>query len=135
DPSYRLTITTAPWIDSVVPSVIEPGKTATVTVYGRNLPNGKLDDTAKVDDVPLEKITMNVTAPAAGKGKLTISDNVLPQGGWLDGFELRLKNASGSSNAFLIGLAEAPVVVDKGDNDTPETAQQITPACELSRGT
>jgi len=132
DHYYRMTITTAPWIDSVVPSVIEPGKTATVTVYGRNLPNGKLDDSAKVDDVALEKITMNVTAPAAGKGKLTVSDNVMPPGGWLDGFELRLKNASGSSNAFLLGLAEAPVVVDKGDNDTPETAQKITLPCEIA---
>src|SRR5262249_5013460 len=80
----------------------------------------------------LEKITMNVTAPASGKGKLTISDNVLPHGGWLDGFELRVKNASGSSNAFLLGLAEAPVVVDKGDNDTPETAPAITLPCEIS---
>lgn len=132
DHFYRLTITTAPWIDAVVPSVVEPGKTATVTVYGRNLPNGKLDDSAKIDDVPLEKITMSVTAPAQGKGKLTISDNVMPSGGWLDGFELRVKNASGSSNAFLLGLAEAPVVVDKGDNDAPETAQAISLPCEIS---
>jgi hypothetical protein len=132
DHFYRLTITTAPWIDSVVPSVIEPGKTATVTVYGRNLPNGKLDDSAKIDDVALEKITMNVTAPEAGKGKLTLSDNVMPGSGWQDGFELRLKNASGSSNAFLIGLAAAPVVVDKGDNDAPETAQAITLPCEIA---
>src|SRR5262249_9857993 len=31
---YRLSITTAPWIDAVFPPVVEPGKTATLTVYG-----------------------------------------------------------------------------------------------------
>ena len=40
---YRLSITTAPWIDAIYPSVVEPGKTTQVTVYGRNLPGGKLD--------------------------------------------------------------------------------------------
>ncbi len=35
---YRLTISTAPWIDALVPSAVEPGKPAHVTIYGRNLP-------------------------------------------------------------------------------------------------
>src|SRR5262249_50319043 len=116
----------------VVPSVVEPGKTVNVTVYGRNLPGGKLDESMKIDDVPLEKVTVSVTAPAAGKGKLAISDNVLPATGWNDGFELRLKNATGSSNRFLLGLAKAPVVIDTGDNDTPETAQAIQLPCEIA---
>ena len=40
---YRLTISTAPWIDAIVPVVVEPGKTTLLTVYGRNLPGGQLD--------------------------------------------------------------------------------------------
>ncbi len=129
---YRLTISTAPWIDSVVPSVIEPGKTADVTVYGRNLPGGKLDPSAVADDVVLEKITLKVTAPADGKGKLAFSGNVMPAAGYLDGFELRVKNDAGSSNPFLIGLAKAPVILDRGDNDTPETAQAVPLPCEIA---
>src|SRR5262249_19638501 len=33
---YRLSITTAPWIDAVFPAIVEPGKTSEVTLYGRN---------------------------------------------------------------------------------------------------
>ncbi len=47
---YRLTVTTAPWIDAVFPAAVEPGKSAQVTVYGRNLPGGKIDADAVVND-------------------------------------------------------------------------------------
>ena len=77
-------------------------------------------------------LTLNVTAPADGKGKLTFSGLVGPAAGWLDGFELRLKNAAGSSNPFLIGLAVAPVVLDNGNNDTADTAQAVTLPCEIA---
>src|SRR5262249_32676291 len=60
---YRLTITTAPWIDAIHPPMIEPGKTAKVTVYGRNLPGGKPDKSAVVDGRVLEKATVEITAP------------------------------------------------------------------------
>ena len=36
-----MSITTAPWIDAVYPPLIEPGKSAKLTVYGRNLPGGE----------------------------------------------------------------------------------------------
>src|SRR5262249_5898878 len=125
-------VTTAPWIDAVVPRTIEPGKTAKVTVYGRNLPGGKADSKLTIDDNPIESITMDVTAPAAGKGKLTYSGTVLPPAGWLDGFELTVKNASGVSNPYLMGIAHAPTILETGDNDTPETAQAITLPCEIN---
>src|SRR5437870_12797915 len=31
---YRLSVSTAPWIDAIHPAVVEPGKTAQLTVYG-----------------------------------------------------------------------------------------------------
>ena len=43
---YRLSISTAPWIDAIFPCAVEPGKSTNVTVYGRNLPGGKLDPSA-----------------------------------------------------------------------------------------
>ena len=132
DHHYRLSVSTTPWIDAVHPNVIEPGKTAVVTVYGRNLPGGKLDSSALVDDSAVETMTFSVTAPADGKGKMTFSGMVGPAAGWLDGFELRLKNASGSSNPYLLGLATAPVVLDNGNNETADTAQAITLPCEIA---
>src|SRR5262249_19800490 len=55
---YRLSITTAPWIDAVFPAVIEPGKTVRATLYGRNLPGGKPDPDVIVDGRILEKATV-----------------------------------------------------------------------------
>src|SRR5207249_12133 len=46
---YRMSITSGPWIDAVHPPMIEPGKKAQVTIYGRNLPNGKPDPSAVID--------------------------------------------------------------------------------------
>lgn len=132
DHYYRLTITTAPWIDAVVPSVVEPGKTTNVTVYGRNLPGGKPDQSAVLDDSVLEKATLTVTAPADGKGKLVYSGSTTPATGWQEGFEVRVRNAAGSSNPFLVGLARAPVVLEGDNNDTPETAQQVSLPCEIA---
>ena len=48
---YRLNVTTAPHIDAVFPPMVEPGKTAQITLFGRNLPGGKPDPTA-VDPRP-----------------------------------------------------------------------------------
>ncbi|MFO0928187.1 MAG: PPC domain-containing protein [Gemmataceae bacterium] len=132
DHFYRLNVSTAPWIDAVYPPVVEPGKTTSVTVFGRNLPGGKPDPAAVTDDGVLEKVTVPVTAPAEGGGKLTFSGTVPPPTAWTDGFDLRLKNDAGSSNPFLIGLASHPVVLDAGNNDTPETAQPVTLPCEIA---
>ena len=157
---YRLSISIAPWIDAVFPCVLEPGKTASVTVYGRNLPGGKLDPSAVVDDRVLEKITVSVTAPSAGRSgepsrtpdvpsrtpdvplgsrhlldagqRLAFSGLVAPAMAALDGFEYRVRNDAGWSNPFLISLARAPVVLDNGNNETPDTAQEIALPCEIA---
>jgi hypothetical protein len=132
DQFYRLSISTGPWIDAIVPNVIEPGKTVQATVWGRNLPGGKPDPNARLDGVVLEKATLNITAPADGPGKLRYSSRVLPSGGLLDGFEFRVKNGPLSSNPYLVGLARAPVVLDNGDNHTPEKAQGVSLPCEIA---
>jgi hypothetical protein len=101
-------------------------------VYGRNLPGGKPDPAAVLDDAVLEKATLTVTAPADGKGKLGYTGAAPPAMAWQDGFELRVRNAAGSSNPFLLGLARAPVVAEAANNDTPEAAQQVSPPCEIA---
>ena len=39
DHFYRLSLSTAPWIDAVFPPVVEPGKAAELVIHGRNLPS------------------------------------------------------------------------------------------------
>jgi hypothetical protein len=128
---YRLSITTAPWIDAVMPPMVEPGKTTLVTVYGRNLPGGQIDPTALENGVALERVQLPVTAPADGES-LTFGGRVPPNAAALAGFEYRLRNEHGVSNPFFLTYAVAPVVFDNEANDTPETAQTIILPCEVA---
>jgi hypothetical protein len=131
---YRLTLSTAPWIDAVHPCVVLPGKPTQVTVYGRNLPDGKPDPTAVVDGRVLEKIVLTVNPPndSARLQRLEFTGRIEPQTAMLDGFEVRVRNAVGVSNPFLLTYATAPVVIDNEANDTPETAQEINVPCEIA---
>jgi hypothetical protein len=131
---YRLTITSAPWIDAVFPPMVEPGKPATLTVYGRNLPGGQLDPSAVVDGRILEKLVVVVDAPGdpVARQRLAFGGRVPPHSSGLDGFEYRLRNPSGTSNPFLLTYAQAPVVLDNGNHNTPEAAQEIPIPCEIA---
>jgi hypothetical protein len=131
---YRLTVSTAPWIDAVFPSVVEPGKETDVSVFGRNLPGGVPDAASIVGGQTLDKLTMKVKAPADADAlqRLAIPGRVPPIASMLDGFALRLKNDAGSSNPYLLTYADAPVVVDNGNNDTQETAQKVAVPCEIA---
>ena len=131
---YRLTVSTAPWIDAVFPPVLEPGKATQVTVYGRNLPGGQPDPTAKVGDAVLEKITVSITPPTgeAALHSIVFSGLVTPAMSALDGFEYRLKNATGASNPYFLTFARAPVVLDNGNNDSADMAQEISVPCEIA---
>src|SRR5262249_33250772 len=87
---YRLTISTAPWIDAVMPSVVASGQATDVTVYGRNLPGGKPDPQVQVGGRVLEKATVKVNAPnGAAAHRLTYSGFVPPIGAFGNGFDLR----------------------------------------------
>jgi hypothetical protein len=131
---YRLTVSTAPWIDAVFPPVLEPGKATQVTVYGRNLPDGKPDPAAVVDGRVLEKVTVTVNAPgdAAALQRLAFRGHVGPVGGAMDGFEYRTRNKVGASNPFLLTFAHAPVIIDKGDHESPAKAQAVAVPCEIA---
>jgi hypothetical protein len=131
---YRLTLSTAPWIDAVHPCVVLPGKPTQVTAYGRNLPDGKPDPAAAVDGRVLERIVVTVNPPndPARLQKLEFTGRVEPRTAMLDGFEFRVRNAVGVSNPFLLTYATAPVVLDNEANDTPETAQEINVPCEIA---
>ncbi len=131
---YRLNFSAAPWIDAVFPPMIEPGKTAQITLYGRNLPGGKPDPASVIDGKVLEKLVVSVTAsndPLA-RQRLAYSGNVPPLSATLDGFEYRLQTPAGPSNPVLFTYATGPVILENDDNDTPEKPQEITVPCEVA---
>ncbi|QEL16141.1 hypothetical protein [Limnoglobus roseus] len=128
DHFYRLTITTAPWIDAVFPPMVEPGKATSVTVYGRNLPGGKPVAGMMLDGRPIESITASVTPPIQA-GQTQFRRRIDPPTGLQDSFEYRLPG----SNAVPIYLAAGLITLEKAtDNDKPETAEPLTVPCELA---
>jgi len=131
---YRLTVSTAPWIDAVYPPMVEPGKKATLTIHGRNLPGGKLDPSATLDGRPLEVMTLDVTAPADGPAtqRLRIDDLVAAQMATVDGFPVQVKGPAGASNSVLVQYATAPVVLEKAGNDKADKAQEVAVPCEIA---
>lgn len=131
---YRLSLTTGPWIDSVFPSVIEPGKTTSLTVYGRNLPGGQPVPGMLSDGRPLEKITASFAAPGdeASKGRMTTTGRVTPGMAGLPGVGYTVKNGAFTSNVFPLQFATAPVLLDTDAPRTEETAQALPVPCEVA---
>ncbi len=128
---YRLTVTTNPWIDAVYPPVVEPGKAAQVTLYGRNLPGGTpAEPPGRVGAPALEKLVVTINAPA-NDGKQTFSTSVEPKQFSVDGFEYRLKGPSGMSNPIVLGFAREKIVTETEPNDTTDKPQVVTYPCEI----
>jgi hypothetical protein len=130
---YRLTLSTAPWIDSVYPPVVEVGKPASVTLFGKNLPGGTIDPAMTLDDRPLEKVVVPINPPmnVFNAGEIAFSGTLPPVSTSVDGFEYRTKNAVGESNPMLLTFSKVPVVLDNGKNNTDETAQPLTLPCTV----
>jgi len=131
---YRLSVSSGPWIDAIFPPMVEPGKPSQVTLFGRNLPGGKPDPAAVLDGRALDKLVVTVTAPKDPQAlaRLDFSGVVSPLSGLLDGFTYRLAGPNGLSNPQMLTFAQAPVILENDNNDTPETAQLITVPAEIA---
>jgi hypothetical protein len=131
DHFYRITIATPPWVDTIFPPMVEAGKKTEVTVFGRNLPGGKSTPSALESGRLLETLKVTVEPPQDSHA-LQFHGFLPPLSSCLDGFEYQLKSNEGVSNPFLLGIASAPVVLDTGNNDRPETAQAIAIPTEIA---
>jgi hypothetical protein len=133
DHTYRLTISTAPWIDAVYPPAIEFGKPAQVTLYGRNLPGGTPSGYL-LDGRPLDKAVVTVTPPTdpLAAQRLALRDRIDPVTALQDGFEYSVKGPGGTSNPIPIYFTREKAVVKKNEGGTkPETAEAIATPCEV----
>lgn len=122
---YRLSISTAPWIDAVFPPVVELAKATQVTLYGRNLPGGQPADGYTADGRSVEKLTVSVTPPADAATKLVSRGHVEPTTALQDGFAYSLKGPGGTSNSVVIYLARDKLTVKARPSPTPEAAEVL----------
>jgi hypothetical protein len=126
---YRLTISTAPYLDFVFPPAGKPGSSQKYTLYGRNLPGGKPARGITFGGKHLEALTVTIPMPDESSRDLVREGglHVEPSESFMDGFTYRLKTASGFSNPLLLTPASAPLVVE---DRTSTTIPLLKPPCE-----
>jgi hypothetical protein len=130
---YRLTVSTLPLIDFILPTGGKPGETREITLFGRNLPDGEKTDLL-IGGRPLEKITRPFAFPpeAANTLPLTQFEAVRPYASWLNGAAVSVASASGRSNSKLILASNIPEVLEQEPNGSPAEAQRLTAPVAVS---
>jgi len=132
---YRLQIGSLPHLDAVIPAAIPPGRKTTVTLYGRNLPNGKpAPADARIGGRPLEMMTCAIEGPADPQAAASLrgAEAVRPPGAVLDGIAYRLNTPDGSSNPLFIGFTTDPVVIEQEPNNDLQSAQRVPVPCDVT---
>lgn len=133
DHFYRLAVTTLPYIDFITPLGAKPGAREPITVYGRNLPDGK-SSAFTVKGRPLQQLVLPAPlpdAPATGP-TLNFSEVVRPPASPLDGVEVRVKTDAGSSNAKLLLASGLKELIEIEPNNSTNQAQRLTVPCAVS---
>ncbi len=131
---YRLTVTTGPQIDFVFPPAAEQGRTAKVTVFGRNLPGGSPSKFAMGGKV-LDQLIVDLAAPGdpAARQRLATTLSLGSLSAGLDGFEYRVKGAGGLlSNPALLTFSHGPVTTEAEPNNSPDKAQKVSLPASLA---
>ena len=128
---YRLTIHAGPWIDSISPVVVEPGKTSVVTLFGRNL-GGTIEPAVAIAGRPLERKVVSIKAPEASEAAASVDDFLSPAQAGRSGFTYRLEASEGASNPVFLAFATDPIVLESRPAEEPGSAQTVTPPCDIS---
>ena len=130
---YRLSISTLPYLDLILPPSIPSGGPASVTLYGRNLPGGEPSD-FKIKNRPLEKLTRQVEVPAGDEARVGLQFHglVRPWSSLVDGMEIRVKTDAGSSNAKLLRFTSLPVLPGIGAGHQRDQARRLEAPCSVA---
>jgi Bacterial pre-peptidase C-terminal domain len=130
---YRLSISTAPYLDFIYPPADLPGSNRQYTVYGRNLPGGKPAVGVEFGGKQLEMLMVTIPLPGENVRDLVRDGGlyVEPSESFMDGISYRLKSAGGISNPSLLTTASAPIVVESGPNTTAARPRLLQPPCEF----
>src|SRR5688572_12459000 len=100
---YRLTVSTRPWIDFVVPPAGKPGTRAKYVLYGRNLPGATAVDGTGVDGKPLDQLAVEIDLPADDGSRATATRALSAA----RGFAYRLPTDRGLSNPVHIAFSDS----------------------------
>ena len=125
---YRLSVSTKPHVDFVVPPAGQPGTKGRYVLYGRNLPGAKpVEGMAAVDGKPLEQLAVEIELPAAGQGRVSRAGALAAA----RGYHYRLSTDRGASNAVFIAFADS-ATLPEGVNDDPAAPVALAPPCHVA---
>ncbi|MCA9040871.1 MAG: hypothetical protein KDA65_11025 [Planctomycetaceae bacterium] len=124
DHGYRISVSTKPYIDYVIPASVPAGQTSEVTLYGRNLPGGTPTD-QQANGRPLDMLKVQITAPEK-TDNLPANELFYSSQYDVDGFTYRFQQENLVSNPVTLYFADAPVGFEQEPNDTLGEAQAIT---------
>ena len=127
---YRLTMTTGPHIDFIMPPAGTPGSSAQYTVYGRNLPGGQPSDIVSRGR-PLQKLVVNIPLPAQAD---TLDPKAVldPFSAGMDAVPFSIPSPVGPSNAVMVYLSGAAPVVEVEPNNIAAQSQKIAVPGEIA---
>ena len=127
---YRLTLTTGPHIDFIVPPAGTPGSNNQYTVYGRNLPGGQPSDVV-LRGRPLEKLVVNIPLP--GQADTLDPKTVLePFSAGMDAVPFSIPSPVGPSNAVMVYLSGTAPVLEVEPNNVAAQSQKIAVPGEVA---
>ncbi|MGH8526995.1 MAG: hypothetical protein ACREXY_23155, partial [Gammaproteobacteria bacterium] len=125
---YRLTIHAGPRVEFVMPPSAPAATTNRHTIYGCNLAGGAPATNMTLRGKFLDKVEVEIVAPAAAEAQL----HGAPAALGIDGFNYRFKTGATLSDPAFVGLSSSPVVVESANNDRGDAAQAISPPCEIA---
>ncbi len=130
---YRLTLSAKPYLDFIMPPAGQRGTTGKYFLFGRNLPGGAPSGLTAADGKPLDKLEVEIALPADSASAAPQPGRLVdPTEAAVEAFSYRLPPPQGPSvNAADVFYVNAPIVPEQEPNDTPATAQKISPPCEI----
>lgn len=131
---YRLIVSDRPQVENVFPRAVQAGRSATLTVYGRNLGSSAKPSAWQIQDVPLEVYHESVTAPSdlLALGGYRFAEHptchsVLPTAATctLTGFQFQPRPGGITANGVPMLVVDTPVSVEVEPNDEAGKPQKI----------
>ena len=123
---YRLVLSQAPYVDLASAPVLQAGGKRKVTLYGRQLPQGRPGVVKAVDGVVLEELEIEIDAPDRPPGR--VEGLALVSGFDVDGFSFRLPSPAGPSNPLFFMLSPgAPILEPLSLTPTKGTGTSVAP--------
>lgn len=130
DYPYRLTLTTGPIIDFVMPPAGTPGSNGQYTVYGRNLPGGQPSDVVSRGR-PLEKLVVNIPLPSQAD-TLDPKTVLEPFSAGMDAVPFSINSPVGPSNTVMVYLSGSVPVLEVEPNNIATQSQKIAVPGEIA---